>query len=250
MTDPDAPKPGEDPAAPAAAPDAATGQGSGQGGETPQRLGTEPSATANASASASVAPTDAATPTSAPAPVEAGATPARSDAATVSPASEPARGAESSAAAGEGALSASPYALARQWADEGVEPATIVSRLVSHGTSEEDAKLLLHSLKGDEHAQAPELTLEPTINPLAPARFSMGELGFSGPRHLVGLYWLTFGGLSVALMGLLQVLWEAELFEPPSVTAVMLSRLAMAGGAVALLYGLALVAATVRVRRK
>ncbi len=147
-------------------------------------------------------------------------------------------------------LSASPYALAQQWTKEGADGATVVRRLVAHGTSEEDAKLLLHSLAGDERSQAPELTLEPTINPLSPSSFSVAELGLRGPRHIVGLYWLTFGGLTAGLMGLLQVVWEAELTDGPSQTAIMLSRIAGVGGVLALVYGLVLLAASVRVRRR
>lgn len=132
---------------------------------------------------------------------------------------------------------------------EGAAWADIEAALVTTGVPVEEARLLRRAL---EQALEPrlEVNLSLSTHSLAPRSFSLQELGLSGPARWVGLYWVVFGALCVAAMGLFHLLWETEVVDAPSRLTVVVSRLAAASGVAAMGFGAYKLLTSLRLKRR
>lgn len=91
--------------------------------------------------------------------------------------------------------------------------------LTADGLDEESARILLNSLPGAKlPSTLPEANVSLATNSMAPDLFSFSELGMSGDPAVVGLYWLVFATVLLAVVLIVMFLPLPQLFgdEGPS----------------------------------
>ncbi len=153
-----------------------------------------------------------------------------------------------------------PWQHAQQLLTEGNTPLQIAQALAQTGLDAESVRVLINALPGARMPQAlPEANLDLSVNPLAPSHFSLFELGLRGDPRTIGLYWVAFGAVLAALLGLLTLV--GALSEGSAVTdeidenwqyatTVVLPRLGLALALAAITRGLYLWLTSVSIRRK
>jgi hypothetical protein len=154
-------------------------------------------------------------------------------------------------AAKEGAAAAehTPFALARKLVAEKVPRAEALARLCESGLDEEAAKVALNAVDGKNPSELPDATLAPGINPLAPGRFALSDIGLSGHPATVGLYWMAFGAVVLVLATAFVLLPEFGIGEA-SPASHFWARVGLFLGAGAFGWGLLRLLTGIRVRRR
>jgi hypothetical protein len=103
---------------------------------------------------------------------------------------------------------------AKGWAQAGVARADILTRLRGQGLDEEAARIVLNSLPGAPLPQPlPELNLDLGQNTMAPGLVSPFELGMTGNRRMLAVYYLAFGLVLATLFGSLLLALEFALID-------------------------------------
>ncbi len=103
---------------------------------------------------------------------------------------------------------------ARRWVQAGVPRPDILSRLRGQGLDEESARIVLNSLPGAPLPQElPELNLDLGQNTMAPGLVSPFELGMTGNRRMLAIYYFAFGLVLATLFGALFLAVEFGLLD-------------------------------------
>jgi hypothetical protein len=106
------------------------------------------------------------------------------------------------------------FEQARTLLEQGRSELEVKQMLMGLGLDEESARVLVNSLPGAIHPSAlPEPTVSLSTNALVPDLFSLGELGLSGDPATVGLYWLVFSVVLLAVLLFVMFVPVPELFD-------------------------------------
>lgn len=94
------------------------------------------------------------------------------------------------------------YELVQKLNAAGVARPEMLEQLKARGHSEEDAKVLVNSVIGRLPEELPSAQLSPGTNVLSPGMFTLSDIGLTGPRHVIGLYWIGFGAAILLALGI------------------------------------------------
>ena len=147
-------------------------------------------------------------------------------------------------------VSETDWDLVQRLKAEGVAREQMLEQLKQRGHSDEDAKVLVNSVIGRLPEEIPGAQLSPGINPLSPGVFSLSDVGLTGPRHIVGLYWMGFGAAILLALGVGAMLTGAGLAELPDDVAFYAVRLGGVASMACLAWGSFRYLQGVTIRRK
>lgn len=178
------------------------------------------------------------------APDQPGAsTPAVPDAAapasTVAASTEPAPNANGTA-----------YEQVQKLKSEGKTREEILVVLKGMGHDDEGAKVLVNSVMGAMPAEIPSAQLSPGTNALAPTVFSLSDIGLTGPSHIIGLYWIGFGGAILVALGLASAMNMAGFAKLPDDVAYYGLRLGSVASMACVAWGVFRYSQAIVIRRK
>jgi hypothetical protein len=107
-----------------------------------------------------------------------------------------------------------PWNELKAWDSERLSRDTMVERLKQRGLTDESIQVLLNALPSASAPPAvPDLKLDWSQNALAPASLSVFELGLSGGKRTIALYWLVFGSVLFTLSASLRLACDFELLS-------------------------------------
>ncbi len=140
--------------------------------------------------------------------------------------------------------------LVKRLKAEGVTPADAVARLKATGLDDESAKVLVNSVMGAMPTDIPSAQLTPGTNILAPAVFTLSDIGLTGSPTVVGVYWIGFGAAILLALGVGFMMTATDLVKLPDDVGYYAVRLCGVASMTCIAWGAFRYSQGITIRRK